>query len=133
MNHPDLLFIYGTLLPGLKLEREMTGAEYLGAAQVRGDLYDIGTYPGLVAGPGLVSGEIYRVSAEHLLHLDSVEEVVANNPAASLYLRERIKVVTGNFAGQLVWVYIYNRSVERLRLLSGGDYRAYLFGTKRNT
>ena len=69
----SILFIYGALLPGLRLEREMSGAERLGAAQVRGQLYDIGSYPGLVAGQGLVSGELYRVTSEHLWRLDAVE------------------------------------------------------------
>jgi gamma-glutamylcyclotransferase (GGCT)/AIG2-like uncharacterized protein YtfP len=130
MYQTDLLFIYGTLLPGLRLEREMTGAEYLGAAQVRGDLYDIGTYPGLVAGAGLVSGEIYRVSTEHLLRLDSVEEVVANNPAASLYWRERIKVEKGAYTGESVWVYRYNKPTDRLKRVPDGDYRRYILGSQ---
>ena len=103
----------------------MSGAERLGAAQVRGQLYDIGSYPGLVAGQGLVSGELYRVTSEHLWRLDAVEEMIPGNRAASLYWRDRIAVVTGDFAGQEVWAYLYNQSVDGLRPIEG-DYRRYL-------
>ena len=124
----ELLFIYGTLLPGLRLAREMAGAERLGAAQVRGHLYDIGTYPGLIAGDGWVSGEIYRLSPDHLHRLDAVEEFVPGDPIASLYWRDRMEVMHGVLAQQCVWVYRYNRSVEGLQHISQGDYRSYLQG-----
>ena len=52
------LFIYGTLMPGLRLEAEMQGAERLGLAQVPGRLVDVGRYPGLLHGEGLVAGEV---------------------------------------------------------------------------
>ena len=50
MDLNELLFIYGTLLPGLRLDHHMTGAERLGPALVQGRLYDLGTYPGWVQG-----------------------------------------------------------------------------------
>jgi gamma-glutamylcyclotransferase (GGCT)/AIG2-like uncharacterized protein YtfP len=125
VNDDNVLFIYGTLLPGLRLEREMAGAERLGEAQVRGQLYDIGSYPGLVEGEAMVRGELYRVTAQHLRHLDAVEEMIPDNKAASLYWRDRVQVVKGDFAGQQVWVYLYNQSVDGLRPIDG-DYRKYL-------
>ena len=42
------LFIYGTLMPGLRLEAEMHGARFVGEAQVPGRLVDVGRYPGLL-------------------------------------------------------------------------------------
>lgn len=122
----DLLFIYGTLLPGLRLEHEMQCAKPMGAAQVRGHLYDIGSYPGLTDGDGLVKGEIYRVTPEHLQRLDAVEEVVSGDRSASLYWREPIEVVSGPLALQFVWVYRFNRSVNGRRRVPYGDYRRYL-------
>lgn len=122
----DLLFIYGTLLPGLRLAHEMQGAEPMGTAQVRGYLYDIGSYPGLTDGDGLVKGEIYRVTPEHLQRLDVVEDVVSGDRSASLYCREPIEVVSGPFALQFVWVYRFNRTVNGLRRIPEGDYRRYL-------
>ena len=58
-------------MPGLRLEAEMHGAQFMGAAQVPGRLVDVGRYPGLLQGPGLVSGEIYEVDDAHLARLDS--------------------------------------------------------------
>ena len=126
MKHTELLFIYGTLLPGLRLERAMDGAQHLGPAKVKGRLYDIGSYPGLVEGEDLVAGEIYRLDPQHLRRLDEVEEMVADDQDASLFWRVRIQIASGAHATQWVWCYRYNRSVKGLRAVTQGDYRAYL-------
>ena len=55
------IFIYGTLLPGLRLEAQMGGARFVAAAQVLGRLVDVGRYPGFLQGDGLVTGEVYEV------------------------------------------------------------------------
>ena len=120
------LFIYGTLMPGLRLEAEMQGAEHLGPARVPGRLVDVGHYPGLLHGQGLVSGEVYRVSDAQLARLDAVEEVVHGDRGASLYWRERVTVREGVLAGQQVWTYVYNRPVDGLTPIAHGDYRRYI-------
>jgi gamma-glutamylcyclotransferase (GGCT)/AIG2-like uncharacterized protein YtfP len=122
VDRTELLFIYGTLLPGLRLDHQMLGAERLGPALVQGRLYDLGTYPGWVQGEGLVRGEIYRLSSSHLQRLDEVEEVVPDDPVASLYWRDRIQVLEGACAGQWAWVYRYNRSVTGCFQIPSGDY-----------
>ena len=122
MDLTELLFIYGTLLPGLRLNHHMSGAERLGPARVQGRLYDLGTYPGWLQGEGLVRGEIYRLSSSHLQRLDEVEEMVPGDPVGSLYWRDRIQVVKGFCSGQWVWVYRYNRSVTGCFLIPSGDY-----------
>jgi gamma-glutamylcyclotransferase (GGCT)/AIG2-like uncharacterized protein YtfP len=120
------LFIYGTLMPGLRLEAEMHGAEHLGPARVPGWLVDVGRYPGLLHGDGLVSGEVYRVSDAQLARLDAVEDMVAGDRAASQYWRERVQVRDGALAGQQVWTYVYNRPVDGLTPITHGDYRRYI-------
>ena len=120
------LFIYGTLMPGLRLQAEMHGAERLGRARVPGRLVDVGRYPGLLHGDGLVSGEVYRVSDAQLARLDEVEDMVPGDRAASQYWRERVTVRDGALAGQQVWTYVYNLPVDGLTPIAHGDYRRYI-------
>ena len=120
------LFIYGTLMPGLRLQAEMHGAERLGPARVPGRLVDVGRYPGLLHGDGLVTGEVYRVNDAQLARLDAVEDMVAGDRAASQYWRERVQVRDGALAGQQVWTYVYNRPVDGLTPIAHGDYRRYI-------
>ena len=120
------LFIYGTLMPGLRLQAEMHGAERLGPARVPGRLVDVGRYPGLLHGDGLVTGEVYRVSDAQLARLDAVEDMVVGDRAASQYWRERVQVRDGALAGQQVWTYVYNLPVDGLTPIAHGDYRRYI-------
>ena len=120
------LFIYGTLMPGLRLEAEMHGARFVGAAQVPGRLVDVGLYPGLLHGEGQVTGEVYEVDDAHLARLDAVEEMVPGDRAASQYWREQVTVLAGALAGQRVWTYVYNRPVDGLVPIPHGDYRRYI-------
>ena len=120
------LFIYGTLMPGLRLQAEMHGAERLGPARVPGRLVDVGRYPGLLHGDGLVTGEVYRVNDAQLARLDAVEDMVAGDRAASQYWRERVQVRDGALAGQQVWTYVYNLPVDGLTPIAHGDYRRYI-------
>jgi gamma-glutamylcyclotransferase (GGCT)/AIG2-like uncharacterized protein YtfP len=120
------LFIYGTLMPGLRLEAEMHGARFLGAAQVPGRLVDVGRYPGLLHGEGVVTGEVYEVDDAHLARLDVVEDMVPGNRAASQYWREVVTVCGGPLQGQQVQTYVYNASVDDCTPILHGDYRRYI-------
>ena len=120
------LFIYGTLMPGLRLQAEMHGARFVGAAQVAGRLVDVGRYPGFLAGEGLVTGEVYEVDDAHLARLDGVEGVVPGDRAASQYWREVVTVVGGPLQGQPVQTYVYKRSADGCTPIPHGDYRRYI-------
>ena len=122
----QLLFIYGTLMPGLRLEAEMQGARFVGAAQVPGRLVDVGRYPGFLPGDGLVTGEVYDVDDAHLARLDGVEDMVPGDRAASQYWREEVTVASGPLQGQRVQTYVYNRPVDGCTAISHGDYRRYI-------
>ena len=120
------LFIYGTLMPGLRLETEMHGARFMGPAQVPGRLFDLGRYPGLLQGDGHVTGEVYEVDDEHLARLDGVEGVVPGDRAESHYWREVVTVISGPLQGQPVQTYVYNRPVDGCTPIPHGDYRRYI-------
>ena len=121
-----LLFIYGTLMPGLRLEAQMQGARFLGLAQVPGRLVDVGRYPGLLPGEGAVSGEVYEVDDAHLARLDEVEDTVPGDRAASQYWREEVTVFSGPLQGERVQTYVYNRPTDGCTPIPHGDYRRYI-------
>ena len=120
------LFIYGTLMPGLRLEAEMQGARFVGAAQVPGRLVDVGRYPGFLSGEDLVTGEVYEVNDAHLARLDGVEGVVPGDRAASQYWREEVMVTSGPLQGQQVQTYVYNRPTDGCTPIPHGEYRRYI-------
>ena len=120
------LFIYGTLMPGLRLEAEMQGARFVSAAQVPGRLVDVGRYPGLLQGDGQVTGEVYEVDDAHLARLDGVEGVVPGDRAASQYWREEVTVLNGPLQGQPVQTYVYKRPVDGCTPIAHGDYRRHI-------
>ncbi|WP_299511786.1 gamma-glutamylcyclotransferase [uncultured Limnohabitans sp.] len=120
------IFIYGTLLPGLRLEAQMGGARFVAAAQVLGRLVDVGRYPGFLQGDGLVTGEVYEVDELHLARLDVVEDMVPGDRAASQYWREQVTVAAGQLHGQPVQTYVYKRPVDGCTAIAHGDYRRYI-------
>jgi gamma-glutamylcyclotransferase (GGCT)/AIG2-like uncharacterized protein YtfP len=120
------LFIYGTLMPGLRLEAEMLGARFVGSAHIEGRLFDLGHYPGLLQGDGPVTGEVYQVDDAHLTHLDGVEGVVPGDRDASQYWREEVTVLSGPLQGQRVQTYVYNGPVDGCVPIPHGDYRRYI-------
>jgi gamma-glutamylcyclotransferase (GGCT)/AIG2-like uncharacterized protein YtfP len=126
MTAMHLLFIYGTLMPGLRLEAQMQGARFMGHAQVPGRLVDLGRYPGLVLDDGVFSGEVYEVDDAHLARLDVVEDMVPGDRAASQYWREQVTVLSGPLLGQPVQTYVYNRPVNGCTPILHGDYRRYI-------
>jgi gamma-glutamylaminecyclotransferase len=89
------LFVYGTLKRGFAREDLMNGATFDGAAMTQRGyaLYDLGEYPALVLGTdGVVHGEVYRVTPEHLEALDRYEGY------PELYGREPVALADGSMA-----------------------------------
>jgi len=132
------LFVYGTLLAGAghpmaaRLQRE---ARVLGPATMRGRLYSLGRYPGLVetrvalltGEPQCrVHGEVYALNAPAatLRWLDAYEGIVPHRPDLSPY--ERVKrPVRVDAGGELdAWVYLYRRSVRALPEVEGGRWQS---------
>lgn len=119
---------YGSLMRGLDGIETLgigSGLRYLGPCQLTGQLYDLGPYPGLRAGPGRVVGELHALLDETLLDvLDAFEGYVPGDPDGSLYQRARVPLLEP--AGALAWTYFYNAEPDPTARIASGDWRAWL-------
>ena len=91
-------------------------ATFLGKGRVAGRLLNLGRYPGLVAGAGRVTGELYRLDDPELLPVLDREE--------GYNFQRSITIVT--LAGgrrARAWVYRYCGPRERAVPVPHGDYR----------
>jgi len=96
-------------------------------ALVVGTLFDLGEYPGLVlAGDGMVRGELYRVvpsaAGELFRRLDAFERFDANRPSESLFVRRIVRLC---WPEEDAWAYLANRSTGGLPVVESGDWSAY--------
>jgi len=123
LEGPDLLFVYGSLQRGERMFTELgleRALEFVCDGTIRGNLYDLGDYPGAVAADGVVQGEVYRIKDPAILAaLDEYEEFDPCNRQDSLFVRELIFVPEAGPA----WTYIYNGNREEGRLISSGHWR----------
>jgi len=125
----DLLFVYGTLRRGCatpwarRLARE---SSWLGEAHVRGRLYRIDGYPGLVVTEtgGTVRGDLLRLNdpAETLAWLDAYEETGPAFPEPWEYRRVAAPVHQGGRGERRAWTYVYDWPVTELQPLADGDW-----------
>ncbi|WP_424160298.1 gamma-glutamylcyclotransferase family protein [Thermocrinis sp.] len=118
LNTKTYLFVYGTLKRGGTRNWLLEGFPFLGRAKAKGFvLYDLGPFPAMVPGAGLVYGEVYEVSEEILRDLDWIEGVPI------LYRRELIDVVFEDGFSLKAWAYIYNGNVKGFPRIEDGEWR----------
>lgn len=90
------VFVYGTLLAGKTNHSYLVDAVFIGPDRLLGaDLYDLGSYPMIIPGQGIVCGEVYGITAHILGQLDELED----HP--DLYQRK----LTPLESGRMAWVY----------------------------
>jgi gamma-glutamylcyclotransferase (GGCT)/AIG2-like uncharacterized protein YtfP len=110
------LFAYGTLRTGkapAEIAATVSRLNLLGPAIARGQLHDLGEYPGAIfsASAGEIPGEVYEVpDASAWAAIDSYEGFYPEDHAASLFVRREIEVrVASTGETVLCWAYEYNR------------------------
>jgi gamma-glutamylcyclotransferase (GGCT)/AIG2-like uncharacterized protein YtfP len=119
-----LLFLYGTLLPGLAPRSLVTAVARLrplGPATVPGRLYDLGPYPGLVpdvSGETRVTGELFAVPDEELLQVFDEYEGTRFR---------RVPTTATRPGGETLacWVYEYAADVSGAKPIVNGDFRQW--------
>jgi gamma-glutamylcyclotransferase (GGCT)/AIG2-like uncharacterized protein YtfP len=128
----DRLAVYGSLLTGLGA-RQALGLEaelrVCGPCAIGGALLDLGPYPGLVRSRGRVAGELLELSQPAILAvLDAYEGFDARAPGASLFVRERVRLLEPDADA---WVYVYNGSEADGSPVFGGCWRTHLRARER--
>jgi gamma-glutamylcyclotransferase (GGCT)/AIG2-like uncharacterized protein YtfP len=123
-----VLFVYGTLLKSLSRSRLLEGCPFLGPAILpRADLHDLGPYPGIRNGSGIVVGELYRIDEAKLNFIDAVEGYSPGDEPKSLFIRRVAKVrVLADGGSETTFCYYYNFEVDENHVILHGDYRRFL-------
>ena len=126
----DKIAFYGTLMRGLGgMEAVGVGAalHFLGPCTLRGQLYDLGPYPGLRDDPGREScghvvGELFALlDPSALIALDAFEGFDPDRPAESLYTRRWVELK--HPAQTHAWTYFYNPEPPDQDRIPSGDWR----------
>ncbi|WP_341225422.1 gamma-glutamylcyclotransferase family protein [uncultured Arcticibacterium sp.] len=125
----SLLFVYGTLMKKCKPNEWSAylqeNATYVGEASVKGKLYRIDFYPGLVKGEGTVYGEVYKLHEPALIlpTLDEYEDYRPDALTDSLYLRENTEVtLLHNGEKKKCLIYYFNRPTDTYPEITSGRF-----------
>jgi gamma-glutamylcyclotransferase (GGCT)/AIG2-like uncharacterized protein YtfP len=126
----EYLFVYGTLRSELApphLRQILNESSRIGTGTVRGQLYDLGQYPGAKLDPlaeSLIVGEVFTLleSQPMLAVLDYYEGFDPADPEASLFIRTRCQVELNDHRQLECWIYVYNQSLASAPLITSGDY-----------
>ncbi|MCH2111913.1 MAG: gamma-glutamylcyclotransferase, partial [Planctomycetes bacterium] len=118
------IFVYGTLLRGMRRARVLSDSAFLGPAIVKGSLWDFGPYPGMRQGDGWVVGEVFEVSPSTLRAMDEIEGFRAESPSTSLFLRVEQECRWFS-SGDSVQVAMYVAQQPGGEHIPHGDYRRF--------
>ena len=104
------LFVYGTLMPG---ESNYSQIEDLvidhKPGTIDGILVDLGAYPGLLPGRGIVQGVLVESEKATLDVTDRIEGYSPDRESC-LYLRKEVVVRMGNRPDVVAWTYFFAKS-----------------------
>lgn len=128
------LFVYGTLMSaaadpmGIAARARLSQeAIRVAPAVVTGALYDLGRYPGLVAGGAsgnVVHGEVVKLHdpARSLVWLDAYESIDPRPGAHNEYVRDEIPVTLEDGSSVAAWVYRYILDADGFPLIPSGRW-----------
>ncbi|WP_297212069.1 MULTISPECIES: gamma-glutamylcyclotransferase family protein [Thermodesulfovibrio] len=118
----EKLFVYGTLRKGQKRHKLIESCRFLGFGRVCGfDMYDFGAYPGVVAGKGIIYGEVYEVSNAFIDWLDYIEGL-----RLGLFRKTFCEVELEQGDRINAHVYVYSFPINNAKLIKDGDWIKYL-------
>lgn len=124
----EYLFVYGTLLKDFKhkvLESIKDELTLIGPATVKGELYDLGNYPGYIAGKGEVKGELYSIKDTHKV-FGVLDEYEGLHDAEPEYIRKTVAVMLPGGETVESWIYVYQQPHHQYKKITDGDYIAWV-------
>lgn len=122
------LFVYGTLRKECETNahKEYLGsADFVSPARIRGQLFMVDYYPGLVLSETehWAIGEIYLLENESQLHeLDVYEGCAKKSPQPHEYERRMTEVILNSGEILQAWAYIYQQDISDLNMITSGDF-----------
>jgi gamma-glutamylcyclotransferase (GGCT)/AIG2-like uncharacterized protein YtfP len=126
------VFVYGTLRAGEINDIGQAAARnaldtpmLIGAATLRGRLFDFGNYPGFVPDDqGIhVKGDVYQVDDRLVSVLDEIEEVYPGE--AGLFMQHKVSVAVDGATLDCLYYPVQAESVRGLPEIGSGDWVAY--------
>ena len=104
------LFVYGTLMPGESNYRQVEDLVIdHKPGTIDGVLVDLGAFPALVPGEGVVKGIMLRMSQEALKITDRIEGYDPDRNRC-LYVREEVVVQIEDGQDAVAWTYLFANS-----------------------
>jgi gamma-glutamylcyclotransferase (GGCT)/AIG2-like uncharacterized protein YtfP len=122
------LFVYGTLRKECETgahKEYLGGADFVSPAKIRGQLFMVDYYPGLVLSETehWAAGEIYLLESEAQLHdLDVYEGCAKKSPRPHEYERRIAEVVLTSGEILQAWAYVYQQDTSTLSTIASGDF-----------
>lgn len=118
----ESLFVYGTLLPGHGNHARISDhVRHARPGTIQGILVDLGAFPALVHGEGIVKGMLLDVEDEAIRITDFIEGCRPDSDD-SLYVREQVQVALDDGNTMTAWTYFFarpGRITDRPRLAIG--------------
>jgi gamma-glutamylcyclotransferase (GGCT)/AIG2-like uncharacterized protein YtfP len=123
----QLVFVYGPLRSGGPEVFRMAGAVYVAKGSVPGMLYGLPDGPALVSGDEYsprVTGDLYRVTPEHLQKLDELDGLAPEEREASDRRRCRVTVKCFFNPGDswTAWAWVWDGPTDPGQRIQSGDW-----------
>lgn len=113
----SLFFVYGTLKEGGGFANRFDDVRINNKQAVLNgfDLFNLGYFPGIVAGSGVVVGELHEYEAANEVRraFDSIEGYNPSSPGTSLFKRIIATVTTEDYEQLDAYVYVYNSRISK--------------------
>ncbi|NQW93492.1 MAG: gamma-glutamylcyclotransferase [Polaromonas sp.] len=117
------VFVYGTLRKGEErdINRLQPAPVFVGDSQIKGTLYDLGSYPGVrLSGENWVQGEVYQITPELERQLDEIEEVWPQQTGE--YVKREVVVQCAGLALVCLVYVVAELHVQGRGVIESGDW-----------